>query len=183
VPSPPKSKPQEPRSRPASRRRDQSIDRADRPHRTQGGQQEETNPYLGYSPFQTGLRYLPITLSVFLFSAIAGGLIGRVPARLLMSAGLSLIGFGLLLMSGIAAGSDWTTLRAGFLVAGIGTAAPAPTMTTGCKPDLPCMDEISQAGRLSDREPTRVSGSRTTCSSARVAGTTHPQPAGGASRR
>jgi hypothetical protein len=47
----------------------------------------------------------------------------------------------------------------------------------------PCMDEISQAGRLSDREPTRVSGSRTTCSSARVAGTTHPQPAEGASRR
>jgi EmrB/QacA subfamily drug resistance transporter len=84
--------------------------------------------YLGYSPFQTGLRYLPITLSVFLFSAVAGGLIGRVPARVLMSAGLALIGTGLLLMSGIAAGSNWTTLLAGFLVAGIGTGLLNPVI-------------------------------------------------------
>ena len=41
--------------------------------------------YLGYSPFQTGLRYLPITVLAFLFSAGVGALIGRVPARLLLS--------------------------------------------------------------------------------------------------
>jgi MFS family permease len=65
--------------------------------------------YLGYSPFEAGLRYLPITLLAFTFSALAGGLIGRVPARLLMSLGLVMTGIGLLLMSGIEAGSGWTT--------------------------------------------------------------------------
>jgi hypothetical protein len=60
---------------------------------------------------------------------------------------------------------------------------PGPAPTTGCKPDLSCMDEISQAGRLSDGSLHVYPGSRTTCSSARVVGTTHPQPAGGASRR
>ena len=57
--------------------------------------------YLGYSPFQTGLRYLPITVLAFLFSAGVGALIGRVPARLLLSAGLAMTGTGLVLMSGI----------------------------------------------------------------------------------
>ena len=57
--------------------------------------------YLGYSPFQTGLRYLLITVLAFLFSAGVGARIGRVPARLLLSAGLAMTGTGLLLMSGI----------------------------------------------------------------------------------
>jgi MFS family permease len=51
--------------------------------------------YLGHSPFETGLRYLPATVLIFLFSALAGALIGRVPARLLLSAGLALTGLGL----------------------------------------------------------------------------------------
>jgi EmrB/QacA subfamily drug resistance transporter len=84
--------------------------------------------YLGYSPFETGLRYLPITLLAFLFSAIVGGLIGRVPARLLLSAGLALTGIGLLLMSGIQAGSEWTTLLGGFLVAGAGAGLLNPVI-------------------------------------------------------
>jgi EmrB/QacA subfamily drug resistance transporter len=84
--------------------------------------------YLGYSPFEAGLRYLPITMVVFVFSAIAGGLIGRVPARLLMSAGLGLTGIGLLLMSGIEAGSEWTTLLSGFVVAGVGTGLLNPVI-------------------------------------------------------
>jgi MFS family permease len=76
--------------------------------------------YLGYSPLEAGLRYLPITLMAFLFGPIAGALISRVPSRLLMSAGLGLAGLGMLLMSGIDVGSDWTTLLGGFLVAGAG---------------------------------------------------------------
>jgi EmrB/QacA subfamily drug resistance transporter len=84
--------------------------------------------YLGYSPFETGLRYLPITLLAFLFSAAVGALIGRVPARLLMSTGLALTGLGLLLMSGLEAGSEWTTLLGGFLVAGAGTGLLNPVI-------------------------------------------------------
>jgi hypothetical protein len=84
--------------------------------------------HLGYSPFETGLRYLPITLAVFVFSAVVAGLIGRVPARVLMSAGLALSGIGLLLMSGIAVASEWTTLLAGFLVAGVGAGLVNPVI-------------------------------------------------------
>jgi EmrB/QacA subfamily drug resistance transporter len=84
--------------------------------------------YLGYTPFEAGLRYLPITLLVFTFSAVAGGLIGRVPARLLMSIGLVMTGTGLLLMSGIDSGSHWTTLLGGFLVAGAGVGLLNPAI-------------------------------------------------------
>jgi predicted MFS family arabinose efflux permease len=84
--------------------------------------------YLGHSAFDTGLRYLPITLVVFVFSAVVGAPIGRVPARVLMSAGLGLTGIGLLLMSGIEAGSEWTTLLGGFVVAGIGTGLLNPVI-------------------------------------------------------
>jgi hypothetical protein len=84
--------------------------------------------YLGHSPFQTGLRYLPITVLAFIFSAAVGGLIGRVPARLLMSAGLALTGVGMLLMSGIEADSEWTTLLGGFIVAGAGVGLLNPVI-------------------------------------------------------
>jgi EmrB/QacA subfamily drug resistance transporter len=84
--------------------------------------------YLGYSPLQAGLRYLPITLLAFLFGPIAGALLSRVPARLLLSAGLGMTGVGLLLMSGIQTGSGWTTLLVGFLVAGAGVGLLNPVI-------------------------------------------------------
>jgi EmrB/QacA subfamily drug resistance transporter len=74
--------------------------------------------YLGLSPFQAGLRYLPITVVSFFAAPIAGALLSRVHARVMLSVGLAGVGVGLLLMSGIDAGSDWTTLLGGFLVAG-----------------------------------------------------------------
>ena len=84
--------------------------------------------YLGYSPLQAGLRYLPITLTSFVAAPIAGALLSRVPARVLMSVGLGLTGVGLLLMSGIEAGSEWTTLLGGFLVAGTGVGLLNPVI-------------------------------------------------------
>jgi len=76
--------------------------------------------YLGLSPFETGLRYLPITLASFFVAPIAGAMLSRVPARVMLSVGLGGAGVGLLLMSGIGAGDQWTTLLGGFLVAGAG---------------------------------------------------------------
>jgi EmrB/QacA subfamily drug resistance transporter len=84
--------------------------------------------YLGYSPLQAGLRYLPITLASFLAAPVAGALLSRAPARLLMSAGLGLAGVGLLLMSGVGATSEWTTLLGGFLVAGVGVGLLNPVI-------------------------------------------------------
>jgi EmrB/QacA subfamily drug resistance transporter len=84
--------------------------------------------YLGYSPLEAGLRYLPITLLAFLFGPIAGALLSRVPSRALLSAGLGMTGVGLLLMSGIETGSEWTTLLGGFLVAGAGVGLLNPVI-------------------------------------------------------
>jgi predicted MFS family arabinose efflux permease len=84
--------------------------------------------YLGLTPFQAGLRYLPITVASFIAAPVAGALLSRVPARLLMSLALALAGTGLLLMSGIDAGDSWTTLLPGFLVAGIGVGLLNPVI-------------------------------------------------------
>ena len=84
--------------------------------------------YLGYSPLEAGLRYLPITLASFIAAPIAGALLSRVPARLMMSTGLAVAGVGLVLMSGIEAGGEWTTLLGGFLVAGAGVGLLNPVI-------------------------------------------------------
>jgi EmrB/QacA subfamily drug resistance transporter len=84
--------------------------------------------YLGYTPLEAGLRYLPITVGAFLVAPVAGVLLGRLQARVLLAAGLALAGGGLLLMSGIQASSEWTTLLLGFIVAGVGVGLLNPVI-------------------------------------------------------
>ncbi|MER5865126.1 MFS transporter [Kitasatospora sp. NPDC002040] len=84
--------------------------------------------FLGLSPFQAGLRYLPITVLSFFVAPIAGLMLSRVPARLMLGAGLAAVGVGLLLMSGVDADSEWTTLLAGFLVGGAGVGLVNPVI-------------------------------------------------------
>jgi EmrB/QacA subfamily drug resistance transporter len=76
--------------------------------------------YLGYSPLQAGLRYLPITLVPFFVAPLAVALMARMQARVLMAIGLTGVGGGLLLMSGLSSSSGWTALLPGFLLAGVG---------------------------------------------------------------
>jgi EmrB/QacA subfamily drug resistance transporter len=85
---------------------------------------------LGYSPVATGVRFLPLSLLAFVVSPIAGRLSERMPIRLLLTLGLALNGVALLLMSGITVGSDWTTLLAGFIVAGVGIGFVNPPLAT-----------------------------------------------------
>ena len=75
---------------------------------------------LGHSPLEAGVRYLPITIASFVFAPIAGALMAKVQARVLLCVGLMLAGLGLILMSGVDQGSEWTTLLGGFLVGGAG---------------------------------------------------------------
>jgi len=75
--------------------------------------------YLHYSALQAGLRYLPITLGAFIAAPVAGALLGRVHARILMAIGLAGTGVGLLLMAGLGQTSGWTALLPGFIVAGL----------------------------------------------------------------
>jgi EmrB/QacA subfamily drug resistance transporter len=81
---------------------------------------------LGYSPLEAGVRFLPLTLLSFIVSPIAGKLSDRVPTRVLLGVGLATVGVGLLLMHGVSADSEWTTLLAGFIVAGAGIGITNP---------------------------------------------------------
>jgi EmrB/QacA subfamily drug resistance transporter len=84
--------------------------------------------YLGYSPLQAGLRYLPITIVPFLVAPLAVAMMGRLPARAIMAIGLAGVGGGLLLMSDISAHSSWTALLPGFIVAGVGVGLLNPVI-------------------------------------------------------
>jgi EmrB/QacA subfamily drug resistance transporter len=84
--------------------------------------------YLGHTPFEAGVRYLPVTIMSFLVAPIAGSLLSRVPARFMLALGLAGAGAGLLLMSGVQAGDDWTTLLPGFLLAGAGVGLLNPVI-------------------------------------------------------
>ena len=85
---------------------------------------------LGYSALEAGLRFLPISLLSFLVAPVAGKLAERLPVRGFLGAGLIMVGVGLLMMGGIEPSDDWTTLLAGFVVAGIGIGLINPPLAT-----------------------------------------------------
>jgi EmrB/QacA subfamily drug resistance transporter len=81
---------------------------------------------LGYSPLETGLHFLPLTVLSFLASPISGNLSHRVPIRVLVGVGLGSVGVGLMLMRGLDADSGISALLPGFLVAGAGIGITNP---------------------------------------------------------
>ena len=83
---------------------------------------------LGYSPQETGLRFLPLTVVSFVVAPLAGRVSRTVPLRVLFGLGMALVGTGLLLMSGIDASSDWTALLPGFILAGAGIGMVNPSL-------------------------------------------------------
>jgi hypothetical protein len=85
---------------------------------------------LGYSAFQTGLRLLVLSGSILLVSGLAGRLSSHVPVRALIGVGLVVVAVGLLLMRGLAAGSSWTHLVPGLVVAGIGAGFVNPPLAS-----------------------------------------------------
>ena len=92
---------------------------------------------LGYKPFDAGLRFLPITALSFFVAPVAGRLAVRIAPRLLLGTGLVLVGIGLVLMSAVDAGSDWTVLLGGFVAAGFGIGminAPLTQVAVGVVP-------------------------------------------------
>ncbi|HEY5334386.1 MAG TPA: DHA2 family efflux MFS transporter permease subunit [Mycobacteriales bacterium] len=85
---------------------------------------------LRFSAFGTGLRLLILSGGILLTSTLAGRLTSHVPVRLLIGPGLLLVGVGLLLMRGLDAGSSWTHLIAGFIVAGAGVGLVNPPLAS-----------------------------------------------------
>ena len=83
---------------------------------------------LGFTPLQTGVGFLPITVLSFVVAPVAGRLLTRVPARAFFGVGMALIGVGMLLQRGLTADSGWTDLLAGFLVVGVGVGMTNPAI-------------------------------------------------------
>lgn len=86
--------------------------------------------YLGLSPLQAGLRFLPYSLLAFAFAPVAGRLSARVQARWLMGGGLLLVAVGILLMTEVRPDSSWTFLLPGFIVSGIGVGLCNPPLAS-----------------------------------------------------
>src|SRR4249919_3475312 len=80
----------------------------------------------GFSPLETGLRFLPLTVLSFIASPIAGSLSHRIPIRVLLGLGLTFVGIGLLLMHGLSPDSPVGDLLPGFIIAGIGIGVANP---------------------------------------------------------
>ena len=85
---------------------------------------------LGYSPLATGVRLMFISAGILATSTAAGRLTSRVPIRLLIGPGLLIVGVGLLLMRGLAAGSTWTHLIPGMIVGGVGIGLVNPPLAS-----------------------------------------------------
>jgi EmrB/QacA subfamily drug resistance transporter len=83
---------------------------------------------LDFSPLETGLRFLPLTVLSFVVAPISGKLSNFVPIRVLVGIGLGLVGLGLLLMHGLDADSSVSALIPGFLVAGVGIGLTNPSI-------------------------------------------------------
>jgi EmrB/QacA subfamily drug resistance transporter len=75
---------------------------------------------LGLSAVATGVRFLPLTVAIFVAAGLSGFLTAHVQRRILIAAGFVAIGGGLLLMRGLTPASDWRHLLPGMIVAGLG---------------------------------------------------------------
>jgi EmrB/QacA subfamily drug resistance transporter len=77
---------------------------------------------LGYSPLSAGLRFLPLTSFVFFVPLATRRVAARVPLRVMIGVGLTLVA------AGIHSDSHWTALLAGFVVGGIGIGIANPAI-------------------------------------------------------
>ena len=83
---------------------------------------------LGNSPLGAGLRFLPLTVFVFIVPLTTRILAPDASLRWLLSGGLVLVAAALLLMHGLTPSSKWTALLPGLIVAGIGIGLANPAI-------------------------------------------------------
>ena len=93
---------------------------------------------LGYSPLGAGLRFLPLTVFVFVVPLLKQKLAPGASLRWLLAGGLVLVAVALLLMHGLTPSSSWTALLPGLIVAGIGIGLANPAIARPrCAPSTP----------------------------------------------
>jgi predicted MFS family arabinose efflux permease len=86
---------------------------------------------LGYTPFETGLRFLPLTVASFVASLAGAALFHRIPLRFLLGGSLVLAAEGMLLLAHLDGALTWTALLPGFVLAGIGLGVSSAVISYG----------------------------------------------------
>lgn len=75
---------------------------------------------LGYSAWDTGLRFLPLTMTLFVVAVLTGRLGSNVAPGVLLGLAITLIAVGLGLVLLVHPGSSWTALLPSLIVTGVG---------------------------------------------------------------
>lgn len=87
---------------------------------------------LGHSPWETGVRFLPLTLTLFAAAAATGPLTVSLPPRLLVGTALACIAVGLFLMGRVTVEDEWTALLPSMIVSGVGLGMFNPPRASLC---------------------------------------------------
>lgn len=82
---------------------------------------------LGSSAWEAGLQFLPLTLGMFVFGALTGGLTGKVPFRVILGVSQVALGVALLLTHRSGAHDAWTALAPSLIVTGAAFGLFQPT--------------------------------------------------------
>ena len=83
----------------------------------------------GYSPFQSGLRFLPMTLMIIVTAPNAGRIASKIGSRAPMTYGLLLVGSGLMAMTLVQADTPYWILGILFAIMGHGMGSTMAPMT------------------------------------------------------
>jgi MFS family permease len=83
---------------------------------------------VGLSPIEAGLAYIPGTILNAATSGVTANLAEKVSQRVMVSAGLALVGIGMFMMMTADANSSWLAIEPGLLVAMVGTGMFNPSV-------------------------------------------------------
>jgi EmrB/QacA subfamily drug resistance transporter len=83
----------------------------------------------GYTPFEAGLRFLPMTLMIIVTAPNAGRVASKIGSRAPMTYGLLLVGTGLLAMTLVQADTPYWILAILFTIMGLGLGSTMAPMT------------------------------------------------------
>lgn len=83
---------------------------------------------LGHSPFQAGLRLLPMSLTIIVVAALTGGLRERLDSAVMIATGFAAYAAGFLLIARVDAADSWTVALPGLVLVGVGSGLVLPPL-------------------------------------------------------
>jgi len=91
----------------------------------------------GYSPTKAGILQLPATLGIMVSAIVSGRIVGRIGARLPITVGLLMTGFGLLMLTALEPTTGYASFWYWLLLVGLGNGMIMSPMTTAVMSTVP----------------------------------------------